>query len=128
MVSAGGVAERGRMAGTTMRKRSDWKTALDQLTVDHADDAVTIEVIDPTVGPRSQAERLPFTYLTYDPKDDVVIVAVGGRTSRYPVVLRHMIWHPSEVDVSVEDAPRISVRVVEPDGTTTLITVHPEQA
>jgi uncharacterized protein DUF5335 len=116
------------MTGTTMRERSAWKTALDRLTADHADDDVTIEVIDPTIGPQTQAERLPFYYLTYDPKDDVVIVAVGGRTTRYPVVLRHMIVHPTEVDIASEDMPRATVRVVESDGTATLVTFHPEAA
>jgi hypothetical protein len=111
-----------------MRERSDWKTALDQLSVDYADDYVTIDVIDPTVGPQSQAERLPLSYLIYDPKDDVVIVAVGGRTPRYPVVLRHMIWRPTNVDIATEDVPRPAVRVAESDGTTTLVTFHPGPA
>jgi hypothetical protein len=116
------------MAGTTMHKGSDWKTALDQLTAERADDNVTIEAIDPIVGPQFQAERLPLSYLTYDPKDDVVIVAVGGRTPQYPVVLRHMIWHPTEMDVATDDVSQPAVRVVESDGTVTLVTFHAEPA
>jgi hypothetical protein len=45
------------------------------------------------------AERLAFAYIDYDPKDDVVVIGVGGRTSRYPVVLRHLVYQPSTVDI-----------------------------
>ena len=56
---------------------------------EHQADDVTIEVVDPTFGPNQEAERLPLAYIEYDPKDDVVVVAVGGRTARYPVLLDH---------------------------------------
>jgi len=39
----------------------------------------------------SRGERLPFTYAAYDPRDDAVIIAVGGNTPKYPVVLGHLI-------------------------------------
>jgi hypothetical protein len=115
------------MARTATLDRTEWQTALDQLTADHSGDRVTIEVVDPTVGPRPEARRLPFAYLNYDPKDDVVIVAVGGKSPQYPVVLRHLVWHPTEVDIATEELPQPAVRVVEPDGTTTLVIFHPDQ-
>jgi hypothetical protein len=95
-----------------------WASQLDQLTEDRGGENVTIEVVDMEYGDETEAERLPFAYASYDPKDDVVIVAVGGRSSRYPVVLRHMIWHPTEVDVDPEAG---AIRVVEPDGTATFV-------
>jgi hypothetical protein len=32
-----------------------------------------------------------------------------------------MVWHPAEVDIAVEDVPEPAARIVEPDGTTTLV-------
>jgi hypothetical protein len=117
------------MADTTTLNRSEWKNALDQLTVDHDGELVTIEVLDPLVGHQHEAERLPFAYINYDPKDDVVIVAVGGRSARYPVELRHMVWHPAEVDIALDDGSHpVAVRVVEPDTTTTLVAFYPGRA
>lgn len=55
-----------------------------------------------------------------------MIVAVGGHTSEYPVVLRHMVWHPTKVDIAADDLSRPTVRVVESDGTTTLVTFYPD--
>src|SRR4030088_2000232 len=116
------------MASTTTLDRDQWQSALDQLTADHDGEQVTIEVLDPSVGYQHEADRMPFVYINYDPKDDVVIVAVGGRPARYPVVLRHMIYPPSEVDIAVDDVPGPAVRVVEPDGTTTLVVFYPAGA
>jgi hypothetical protein len=50
----------------------------------------------------------------------VVVVAVGGASSRYPVVLRHMISRPTEVSVSGAAA-----RVIDADGTATVVSFFP---
>jgi hypothetical protein len=116
----------GMVAGTTTLNRDEWKPALDQLTADHEGELVTIEILDPVLGYQYEAERLPFSAVTYDPSDDVVIVSVGGRSPRFPVVLRHMVWHPTEVDIVTDAVPHTAVRVVEPDSTTTLVTFYRE--
>jgi hypothetical protein len=110
-----------------MLNRSEWKNALDQLTADYGGHYVAIELLDPSVGHQYEAQRLPFSYINYDPKDDVVIVAVGGNSPRHPVVLRHMVWHPVEVDLAVEVVPEPAVRIVEADGTATLVIFFSEQ-
>jgi hypothetical protein len=93
-----------------------WAEELDQVTRDHEGEFVTIEVLDQNYGDGEQAERVPFVYATFDPKDDVVIVAVGGRSGRFPVALRHTIADPVELDIA-ENA----LRVVAGDGTTTIL-------
>ncbi|WP_167387951.1 DUF5335 family protein [Streptomyces recifensis] len=116
------------MAGTETLDRSTWETALNQLTDEHEGEFVTIEVLDPEVGHQYEANRLPFTTISYDPKDDVVAVSVGGRSPRYPVVLRHLVWHPTEIDVATQDVPEPAVRAVDKDGTATLITFFPQES
>ncbi len=113
------------MGGTATLHRQEWRAALDDFTADHEGKLVTIEILDPSIGHQYEAERLPFSSLIYDPKDDVVIVAVGGDSPRYPVRLRHMVRHPKEVDITTRDVPETAVRLVAPDGTATLITVYP---
>jgi hypothetical protein len=113
------------MAGTTTLDRGEWRSALDQLTTKHSGEPVAIEVLDPSVGYQHEAELLPFSAITYDPAADVVIISVGGNSPGYPVVLRHMVWHPTEVDIAVDEVPEPAVRVVEPDSTTTLVVFHP---
>ncbi|HKC29532.1 MAG TPA: DUF5335 family protein [Jatrophihabitans sp.] len=100
----------------TSTDREAWAEELDRLTDDHEGDQVVIEILDQEFGDNEEAERVPFAYANYDRKDDVVIIAVGGRSGRYPVTLRHIIDDPVEVDVT-DDA----IRVVSEDGTTTIV-------
>jgi cellulose synthase/poly-beta-1,6-N-acetylglucosamine synthase-like glycosyltransferase len=107
------------MTQTATKDRDRWSPLLDQLSREHEGESVRIEILDPTYGDHPEAERLPFSYASYDYKDDVVIVAVGGRSERYPVVLRHMISHPTELDATQQDPA--ALRVVDDDGTVTLV-------
>jgi hypothetical protein len=116
------------MTDTSTVDRSQWATLLDRLTKEHEGELVTIELLDPTYGDLREAERLPFAYLTYDSRDDVVIVAVGGRSGRYPVVLRHIISSPTDVDVAEGRPAGAAVRVIDAEGTPTLVTFLPHSA
>jgi hypothetical protein len=104
------------MTDTSTTDRSQWTYTLDRLTSDHEGDLVVIEVLDTEFGDNEQAERVPFGYANYDRRDDAVIIGVGGRSGRYPVALRHMIWHPVEIDVDAD-----ALRVVDTDGTVTIV-------
>ncbi len=110
------------MADTSTTDRKGWVEGLDRLTKDREGQDVTIEVLNRAFGDQKEAERLPFAYTSYDPKDDVVVVAVGGRSSSYPAVLRHMVPRPSEVDIDLDAG---AFRAVEQDGTTTIVTFFP---
>jgi hypothetical protein len=110
--------------------RDGWQDALDDFTKIHRGDAVTIEVVDKTFGDQVEvAERLPFAYIEYDRKDDVVVVAVGGQTARFPVVLRHMIQHPQQIFIyPPRPTPAETVDVTDAEGTQTVVTVHARPA
>jgi hypothetical protein len=110
------------MTGTSTVDHSEWTSLLDRLTKDHEGEYVTIEIVDPTYGDNPEAERMPFQYAAYDYKDDVAFVVVGGKTPRYPVALRHMVAHPADVTATM-DPP--AVRVVDNDGTATLVSFFP---
>jgi hypothetical protein len=101
-----------------------WQDFLESLTKEREGEDVTIEVLTAEYGDQYTAEKLPFSYVEYDPKDDVVIVAVGGRDRRYPV-LRHMIEHPQKVlfTSSLPDAG-VALEVTGADDAQTLITFH----
>jgi len=110
----------GATADRTVVDRERWESALDQLTKDHEGEEITIELLDPTYGDLREAERMPFAYATYDRPSDTVIIAVGGRSARYPVVLRHLIERPTEI--RVDDRPAgAALMVVDAEGTATLI-------
>jgi hypothetical protein len=100
--------------------KAEWTGLLERLTRDHSGDLVTIELLDPTYGDLEEAEHLPFIYATYDPRDDVVVVAAGKEDS---VALRHMIERPAEVSVSERAA-----RVIDADGAATVVSFAAQSA
>ena len=109
------------MTQNSTTDQEEWVSQLEQLTKDRQGQYVSIEILHPAYGDEPEAERLPLAYVAYDPKDDVVVIAVGGNTPKYPVVLRHLIWHPTEVDV---DADNGGLKVLERDGTTTITSFY----
>lgn len=113
------------MAHTPSADGNDWTQLLDRLSKENEGQLVTIELLDPTFGDQYEAERMPFAYATYDPKDDMIIVAVGGRSARFPVVLRHMISHPTEVGAAEFEGAGSAIRVIDADGTVTLVSFFP---
>jgi Family of unknown function (DUF5335) len=106
-------------------QRREWRDFLELVTKEHEGDAVTVEVVDREYGDQFEAEQMPFAYLEYDDKDDAVIVGVGGKDSRYPVVLRHIIQHPKALlaDPPAPNAAR-AIDIVSDDGTNTIVSLH----
>jgi hypothetical protein len=101
-------------------ERSQWESSLDQLTKEHEGEEIAIEVLDRTYGDLEEVERLPFSSAMYDRPTDTVIIAVGGRSAAYPVVLRHMIQKPEKL--VIDDRPgSAALMVVDSDGTSTLV-------
>jgi hypothetical protein len=110
------------MAVISPEQRTEWTRLTDRLSAEYAGYDVTIEVLDPEGGDNPMIERLPFDNITYDHKDDVVVVAVGGKGLAYPVALRHLIYHPQEFVADLIPAGA-AVKVTDSTGTTTLVSL-----
>jgi hypothetical protein len=105
--------------------REEWHQFFEVLTKEREGQLVTIEIVDKEFGDQFEAEKLPFAYIEYDHKDDVFIVGVGGRDSRYPVVLRHMIPRPQRILVDATLPGTVwAIDVFDPDNTQTIVTLH----
>jgi hypothetical protein len=110
---------------TAALDRTTWRQALDQLSEEFEGFETTIEALDATYGDQLEAERMPLASLTYDDKDDVFVVAVGGRDGRYPVVLRHIVEHPKRIRVDrVSEQVPIAIDVVDDDGVETVVSLQ----
>jgi hypothetical protein len=111
------------MSTTTQKLAAEeWVEYFDSIASSTDGQLVTIEVMSEELGVQTDVERLPLQAIGYDPKDNVLEVAVGGRSTRYPVVLRHFISNPQAI--SVEDVGRAApsaILVTEASGTRTLI-------
>ena len=110
------------MAVISPEQRTEWTRLTDRLSAEYAGYDVTIEVLAPDIGDNPMVERLPFDGVTYDYKDDVVVVAVGGKDQRYPVVLRHLVHHPRELVVD-QNPQGAALKITDESGTTTLVSL-----
>jgi Family of unknown function (DUF5335) len=105
--------------------RSEWHPYLQAVTAEHEGDEVTIELVDRELGDEREVERLPLAYLDYEPDDDAVIVAVGGRDRRYPVVLHHFVDGPHRILAdSYEPGPTLALDIMDDEGGHTIVTLH----
>lgn len=116
------------MSQATTVDRGKWAEFFDTLSADHAGHSAAIELLGADLGDQFETERLPFAYASYDPRDDVVVIGVGGNSARFPVLLRHMIDHPTEIDFTVPEPAETDVRILGRDGTATLLRLRPEPA
>lgn len=114
-------------ANRTELARDRWHDFFEQLSREFEGWDVTLEVLDQVWSEELaalEAQRLPLSYIEYDDKDDVLVIAVGGRDPRFPV-LRHMIDRPQRIyaDVLAPSTPW-AILVVDQDGGRTLATIH----
>jgi hypothetical protein len=116
------------MTETTTIERDGWGGFFDLLTADHKGENAAIELVDRDVGDQYETERLPFAYASYDPKDDVIVIGVGGDSARFPVLLRHLINDPTEVDFTVPRPTETDVRIIDRGGTATMLRLRPKPA
>lgn len=115
------------MDDTLTRDRATWQGLFDQLGRGRHGQPVTIEVLDEDFGDQTEAVRLPFDSASFDDKGDVVVIALGGRKPHWPVVLRHFIHHPQQIDLLEQPGSVLVVRVVDQEGVQTLITFRPDE-
>jgi Family of unknown function (DUF5335) len=104
-------------------ERAQWQGFFDRLADDMAGQHVVVEVLDGEAGDQIEADGVPFASSAYDPRDDVVEIAMGGTTQQHPVVLRHLINHPTAVDVTTANGSTV-VRVDSREDGTSLVSFH----
>ena len=108
---------------TTTREleRASWPAYFDSIASSIEGMLVTVELMGEQLGDQTDIERLPVQAISYDPRDDVLEVAVGGRGTRYPVVLRHFISSPTAISVEELEGRPSAILVTDPDGVRTWI-------
>jgi len=87
-------------------EKSEWSSFLDRFDKGLAE--AEIEVASLNLGDQIQAEWVPLIGIVYDPKDDIVEVAVEN--------LDHIIRRPREFYVQDEDGELTSLAVVDGEG------------
>jgi hypothetical protein len=94
-------------------EKSDWRTYFDFLSKGLTGMRAEIEVASLELGDQIEAEWLPLIGITYDPKDDIMEVALEG--------VSHLIPNPREVYVDEEGLVLSRVKVIDGTGANQII-------
>ncbi|HHI82460.1 MAG TPA: hypothetical protein ENJ99_04835 [Rhizobiales bacterium] len=85
--------------------KTDWEDYFNRVTKSLEGLQATVEVAALDTGDQIEAERLTLLGVTYDPKDDLLEVALEG--------LDHLIRHPRDIHITLEDTGITSIAVVD---------------
>jgi hypothetical protein len=94
-------------------EKPEWRVFFDTLSKGLLGMRAEIEVASLAIGDQIEAEWLPLLGITYDPKDDVLEIALDG--------LDHMINRPQEVYAATGTGGLLSFEVIDADGLSQII-------
>jgi hypothetical protein len=108
------------VADTTELSRDTWRSFFDELSRTLATTRATVEIDAPGLGAQLQAEDLVLAGITYDDRDDILVVALspGGPAES----LEHFVSGPKRI--SVETSQGIvptAIEVEDAEGQVTLV-------
>ncbi len=108
------------VADTNEIPRDRWRSYFDDLSRGLATMQATVEIDGPDLGAQVQAEGLLLSGITYDDRDDVLVVGLspGGATES----LEHLVSSPQRILVESSDAILPSaIDVEDAEGQRTLV-------
>jgi hypothetical protein len=105
--------------------RETWRQYFDELSKTIGTVEATVEIIGPDIGAQVEADRLVLTGITYDDRDDVLVIgldAPGGP----PEDLERMIDRPHKILVATGDPPPVemTIDVQDAEGLQTIIRIE----
>jgi hypothetical protein len=102
---------------TQTLSRDTWKTYFDTLSKDLGATIVTIEAVGKDIGDQLAADHLVLTGITYDDKDDILVIGVDAPGGD-PEEFEHVVSNPQTIMVATGD----------PDGPPLVIDVEDGEA
>jgi Family of unknown function (DUF5335) len=87
--------------------KAEWRVFCDRITKSLVGKRAEIEVASLAVGSQVEAKWLPLLGITYDPKNDIVEIALEG--------LDHMVYRPREMYLDFGPDGLTSLQVIDGD-------------
>lgn len=100
--------------------RPQWRRYFDELSKHLGTVEATVEVTGRDIGDQIAGENMVLRGITYDDKDDLLVVALEPRADELEP-FEHMIYNPQRIMVAAGDRPELTYDVVDAEGHQTLI-------
>jgi Family of unknown function (DUF5335) len=115
------------MEPTRELPRERWAKYLQDATDELRNTPVVIKVTGPESGPGVEANRMALQALIYDRRDDVFEVSAAHGGPHLPATLRHLVDHPTRIEVDSLAAPIATmISVIAGDGVRTDVRIARE--
>jgi hypothetical protein len=103
---------------TRKLEKSDWRPFLDRVSKLLKAKVAEVRVASLHLGEQVEADWLPLIGITYDPKDNLVEVALEG--------LDHMIRNPREIYIENGADTVASIEIIDTDGVKQIVRLKDE--
>jgi hypothetical protein len=97
-------------------EKSQWSAYFDLISKAMTGKRAEIEVASLKLGDQIEAEWLPFFGISYDTKDDVIVIALEGHD--------HLIHKPKEVYIEREGLELSSLEVIDAGGVRQIVVLR----
>jgi Family of unknown function (DUF5335) len=98
---------------TRKLEKAEWQPFFDTVSKALIGKRAEIEIASLSLGDQIEAEWLPVIGIAYDPKDDVLEIALDG--------LDHLIPHPKEIYIDDAGVLLNSLEVIDGEGTSQIV-------
>jgi Family of unknown function (DUF5335) len=113
------------MALTTRElAREEWPGYFDDFSRNLDTLVATVEVAGREIGDQIEADRLMLTGISYDRKDDIVVIgldAQGGVSEE----LEHIVYKPQKIYIATGDGEPTVFDIADAEGQQTLVRLEP---
>jgi hypothetical protein len=113
------------MALTTREiTREEWKPYFDDFSRDLADLIATVEVDGPSVGAQIEAERPRLTGISYDDRDDILVIGLDN-SGEIGEDLEHVISSPQRIYLASGEGAEMVFDIQDSEGNQTVLRLQP---
>ena len=103
--------------------RDTWSVYFDDLNRHLGTVKATVEIDAPDIGAQIEAEGLVLTGITYDHKDDIVVIgldAPGGE----PEDLQHIVYNPKTIFIAPGEGGELSIDIKDGEDRQHIISIE----
>jgi hypothetical protein len=97
-------------------EKSQWRAYFDRISKTLVGKRAEIEVASLKLGDQIEAEWLPLLGISYDPKNDIIEIALEG--------VDHLIHKPREIYVEQEGLELSSLEVIDAEGARQIVVLR----
>lgn len=101
--------------------RDDWQAYFEDFSRNQPDYIAQMEVLGDEIGAETEAAGTHLAAITYDRKDDIVVIGLDGAADGVAEEVEHVIDKPLKITVDETAGGEIAFEIEDAEGTRTVL-------